>query len=274
MPSFSRKTILAATDTIARFKSRAEIDRFRLEHGLESIPSEGSLKDRANSIARYLLENPERKSDDGRNLVDTIIEALVERAISECTKHEYGIFNHRRFESMYGELVRALERDGFSVEDGWLRRALPESLDLPKADDEVHTLLDSFGFETPKGHLDQAITAHARRDWAAANSQFRPFIEGLLDEMAQKLAGIASTLPPPGRQRRQWLAQLNPPFLIPQLNEWMGDGKGFVEAFFRRLHPQGSHPGLSDEDDSTFRLHLVLLVARLLLRRLRDRIHP
>jgi hypothetical protein len=41
-----------------------------------------------------------------------------------------------------------------------------------------------------------------------------------------------------------------------------------MQAFFRRLHPAGSHPGLSDEDDSTFRLHLVLLVARNLLRRI------
>ena len=38
-----------------------------------------------------------------------------------------------------------------------------------------------------------------------------------------------------------------------------------------RSHPSGSHPGLSDEDDCTFRLHLVLLVSRLLLQRLRGR---
>jgi len=40
-----------------------------------------------------------------------------------------------------------------------------------------------------------------------------------------------------------------------------------MKSFFRRLHPQGAHPGLSAEEDSTFRLHLVLLVGRQLLRR-------
>jgi len=41
----------------------------------------------------------------------------------------------------------------------------------------------------------------------------------------------------------------------------------FVHAArYRRLHHHGAHPSLSDENDSTFRLHLVLLVARLLLR--------
>jgi hypothetical protein len=65
---------------------------------------------------------------------------------------------------------------------------------------------------------------------------------------------------------------LNPPFFLHGLNEWTGQGTGFFEAFFRRLHPQGAHPGLSDEEDSTFRLHLVLLTARSPLTRLADRL--
>jgi hypothetical protein len=35
-----------------------------------------------------------------------------------------------------------------------------------------------------------------------------------------------------------------------------------------RLHTEGSHPGLSDEDHSTFRLRVVLVMARTFLRRL------
>jgi hypothetical protein len=68
-------------------------------------------------------------------------------------------------------------------------------------------------------------------------------------------------------QRRTWLAQRDPPFFIAGLNGWDFQGGGFMESFFRRLHPQGAHPGLSAEEDSTFRLHLVLLVGRQLLRR-------
>jgi hypothetical protein len=34
------------------------------------------------------------------------------------------------------------------------------------------------------------------------------------------------------------------------------------------LHTHGSHSGLSDEDHSTFRLHLVRVTARTFLRRL------
>ena len=135
----------------------------------------------------------------------------------------------------------------------------------------MHALLNNLAFDVPLGHLDQGIAAHARGDWAAANAQFRPFIESLFDELAERLAR-GGALPQTGNDRRQWLAQVRPPFFIGDLNEWTGQGTGFLEAFYRRLHPQGAHPGLSDEEDSTFRLYLVLLVARLLLRRLRERL--
>lgn len=46
------------------------------------------------------------------------------------------------------------------------------------------------------------------------------------------------------------------------------DGKSFVSGLFKMLHSDGSHPGLSDEDYSTFRLHLVLVTSRTFLHRL------
>ena len=39
------------------------------------------------------------------------------------------------------------------------------------------------------------------------------------------------------------------------------------------LHTDGSHPGLSDEEHSTFRLHIVLVTAPTFLRRLRPQDH-
>lgn len=269
MPKFTRPTILAATDLITNL-GHAGVNRFLLGYGLENARIEGSLRDRASSLARYLLEEPERRDADGNNLIDTIVTALVQQAVTRSTNWD-GRFDFQQFQGSFATLHRALERDGFTAEDGHLRRALPVALDLPAADDEVHALLTHFGFAIPMGHLDQGTAAHARGEWAAANAQFRPFIESLFDEMAERLAG-GGALPAAGHPRRQWLAQLNPPFFLPDLNEWTGNGTGFLEGFYRRLHPQGAHPGLSDEDDSTFRLHLVLLVARLLLRRLQQRI--
>jgi hypothetical protein len=268
MSQFSRRTILSATDTLASLPHTG-IDRFALEIELENIVVGSSKDGRANSLARYLIENSQRADGEGKNLTDSVVIALIERAIARC-RGLRDQFDYESFQRTYPTLYRGLERDGFTVEDGHLRRSLPEVLDLPQADDEVHSLLDRLHFNTPKGHLDQAIAAHVRGDWAAANAQFRPFIESLLDETAEHIAA-GTTLPAPGNARRQWLATTIPPFFLKELNEWTGEGKGFLEGFYKRLHPQGAHPGLSDEEDSTFRLHIVLLVARLLLTRLNQR---
>jgi hypothetical protein len=241
------------------------IDRFALEYGLEQVARGYSRADRANTVGRHLVENPEALSEDGENLTDAVVTKLVGGAIRASTYGYPEAFTFEHFGQTYSALKRGLERDGFTVEDGQLRRALPQALDLPAADDEVHTLLDRYGFGVSRGHLDQGIAAHVRGDWAAANAQFRAFIESLFDAIAEHLGAAAV---PTGNQRRIWMANRTPPFFLGTLNEWDGKGHGFIEAFFRRLHPAGAHPGLSDEDDSTFRLHLVLLVARNLLRRI------
>jgi hypothetical protein len=65
--------------------------------------------------------------------------------------------------------------------------------------------------------------------------------------------------------RRQRLATEG--ILRADLNEWGLEGKNFTNGLMKRLHPEGAHPGLSNEKDSLFRLNVVLLTARLLLDR-------
>ena len=267
MGQFTRRTVLAAVDMLQAWKSHARVDRFALEHGLEDIVVGGGLAAKGLALSRYLVQNREAQNEDGENLTDVIVGHFVQEAIENATYGSPRTFHYGSFQRHCEALNRGLERDGFTIEGGQLRRALPVVLDLPAADDEVHVLLDRYAFAISRGHLDQGIAAHARGDWAAANAQFRPFIESLFDSIAEHLAAGAA-LPSAGHQRRIWLANLNPPFFSPALNEWDGQGHGFFEGFFRRLHPAGVHPGLSDDEDSTFRLHLVLLVSRHLLRRI------
>lgn len=257
MPQFSRKTIIA-TLAILEGSTHADIDRFVLEHGLEgtSAAAGTSKRDRTNGLIRYLLNNPDAQTDEGANLTDSIVRDLIESAAKSAERASlYALGASQTFEERFPELTRALKRDGFEIVNGQLHRTLPEALDLPATDDEVHHLLREQGFQVPLGHLDQAIQNHAQGHWAAANAQLRTYIESLFDEIAEKVAPPSSSLPAPGHQRRTFLANLNPPFFLGGLNEWDGQGKGFLEGFLRRLHPSGSHPGLSDEDDCTFRLH-------------------
>lgn len=245
MPQFTRPTIVAACRTLDRF-TQARFDSFLLDHGLEDAapPAIGSVERRANALIKHLLGNPDAKALTGKDLVDSVVRDLIARAASLPGHLLYG--DTPAFAERFPGLSRALARDGFAVKGGQLRRALPDAMDLPAADDEVHELLKRFGFAVPAGHLDQAIQNHTDGNWAAANSQMRSFIEALLNAIAEKVAPQGPPLPAQGG-RLIWLAKLMPPFVLAPLNEWDGQGKGFLEGFFRPLHPQGSHPGLSDE---------------------------
>lgn len=139
---------------------RWELDQFEARSG--------AIHQRFRDLFRFLRDNP-AASYEGRLISDLVVEEAARRVSAFREGPEF---------------VRALERAGFVLESGQLRRTLPDTLDLPAADDEVHLLLNRYQLATPLGHLDQAIDSHARGNWAAANGQVRSFLESLLDEIA------------------------------------------------------------------------------------------
>ena len=269
LSQFSRITIVEAISSLEHL-THAELDRFLLKFGLEEIAPQdiGSITSRLNALIKYLIDNPDEKGPDGANLTFEIIEDVLEPKPSYYGRPVSPI------EERLPKLVNSLKRDGYIIKNGVLKTMLPENIQLAEKENELNSLLDKFGFTTAKGHLEQAISAHTRGDWASANSQLRSFVESLFISIVEKLANDNTILPPPKYyQRCEFLAKLDPPFLLSVLNEWrLGRKCGFLQGFWKRLHPQGSHSGLSDEEDSTFRLHLVILTAHYYLKRLDNRI--
>ena len=266
MPQFSRITIIEAIGLLESL-THAKLDRFLLKYRLERIAHRelGPKTAKLNAVIKYLIDNPDEKGPFGANLTFEIIEDVL----GSISSNIYAPLVEKRLP----KLLNSLKRDGYVITDGGgLKTMLPESIKLVEKENELNSLLDKFGFTTTKGHIDQAISAHTRGDWASANAQLRSFMESLFDSIADKLVGGKTTLPPPGHQRRELLAKLTPPFLIPALNEWkIGSKGGFLQGLWSRLNPQGSHPGLSDEEDNTFRLHLMMLTASYYLKRLDGR---
>jgi hypothetical protein len=199
----------------------------------------------------------------------TLAEAVVREAV-RLARSEFRLGHaNSQIRDSQTAFVRGLARDGFVIfwdEDvPKLRVALPVEIDLPATDDEVRQLLKHHQFLVPLGHLDQAIEAHTRGDWAAANSQLRTFLEGLFDDIAAQVRPAEAAQLASSENRRKLLADTK--FLASDRNEWTQDGKNYINGLFKMLHTDGSHPGLSDEDHSTFRLHIVLVTARTFLRR-------
>lgn len=258
MAAFSPNTIVLALQLLEDWTT-AQIDSILIRYKIESNapPSAGSKATRIVMLARFLITNPPLTGPLGGGLVFE----FVEEVIRDCAQHGYSISQ---------ELTRSLAIDGFQIDpNSKLASILPISTPIAVQVDVVDALLKKFAFTTSAGHLAQALSAHARSDWAAANSQARTFIESLFDEIALKL-GAPSTATS-SHLRKEFLAKLTPPFIDPALNEWdFAKKDGFVQGSWNRLHPTGSHPGLSDEDDSTFRIQLVHLIAYRFLKRLEN----
>ncbi|HEU4884137.1 MAG TPA: hypothetical protein VFT45_17925 [Longimicrobium sp.] len=262
---FTRPTILAAVELL-ELHDQAHFNQMVLRLGLErEILSQGSLSVAAKCVllGRVAVQRPTEvvQTVDGSA---TLAEAVVREAVRLLHRESAG--------SNHVALLRGLARDGYVVSWGesydppTLRAALPGEIDLPATDDEVHQLLNHFRFHVPLGHLGQAIEAHTRGDWAAANAQLRTFLESLFDDLARVYRPAEAAQLATSENRRALLADEG--FVSVNRNELTRDGKGFVNGLFKMLHTDGSHPGLSDEDHSTFRLHLVLVTARTFLRRL------
>ena len=265
---FTRPTIVAAIEFLGEMLTQAKFDQLVVRLGLDDEIPQGPVKSvtaKCALLARIVNQRATLIVCTLDGSV-TLAEAAVREAVG-LTVPQYVKVEQERF-------LRGLALDGYVVswiEDArtpLLRAALPGEVDLPAADDEVHQLLKQFGFNVPLGHLGQAIDAHARGDWAAANSQIRTFLEGLLSDIAEQIDPLKAAELPSSENRRAWLAEVG--FLSINRNEWSSDGKNYLNGLFKMLHTDGSHPGLSDEDHSTFRLHLGLITGRTLLRRLNN----
>jgi hypothetical protein len=222
-----------------------------------------SVAKKCGLLARAVLANAAvtiQTLDGPQNLT----EALIREAMARCSE---ALDNPPEI-----RLRRGLALDGFvpfwdrAEQKYTIIAVLPSVVGFTGASDEVHSLITELAFTTPSGHLIQAIDAHARGDWAAANSQIRTFFESLLDEVAFRL-NIDSAHQLSSENRRAALGNLG--FISQRRNEWSLDGKNYVNGLFKMLHTEGSHPGLSDEEHCTFRLQVALVTSRMFLRRLK-----
>ena len=287
MMSFNRLTIVAAVEVIAGFKAHSDMQILEVQWDIEQYVSTSSKSARIASWSKVATSlDPTVMTETGKMKLSR---AVVESAV-QAPEHVKSEQSWRRF-------VAGLRFDGFEIvtdripdpsgrqsifDDGpreievaVLRRMLPDDLpglDFRDAESEVDNLLTKHELTVAAGHLEQATSAFQRGDWAAANAQLRTFYQDLLDRIAVKLGCDEARS---DDAKRAYLAtESSGPFLLAQYNEWENDrGKpSFVLGLWARLHPQGSHPGLSEEDDCTFRLQVTLITARLFLRRLDQRI--
>ena len=284
MNEFNSMTVVAATEVISDFKSHSDMSVLEVQWNLDQQGISSSSKAaRVRDLAQIAIRlNPQVMTEMGRM---HLARALVEMAILAPDSTTQA--------SEWPKLIAGLRFDGFEIvetevrttsRDFWsepatktkreLRRMLPDDVpetDFREAANEIDTLLNQLNLPVAMGHLQQALSAFQRGEWSSANGELRNFYENYLNEIADALGYTGKD---DSKLRRDFLgADVTPPFLLSDYNEWNANKQKpqYVQGLMSRMHPHGGHPGLSEEEDATFRLQISLITARLFLRRFKKR---
>lgn len=272
LPSIGRGAIAVTCDLLECIPTNAEIEGMLLEYGLsDQIENGGSIAKTVLNIKRFAVAQPDHivQTDFGTKPLPV---ALIDAAIN--------VAGQRGDLPLWQKLERYLNLDGYTLQKqvtaGMFKDdvvitgitiTMPGYVALPEAVSEVDQLLDRYGLNVAQTHLSSAKENITQEDWEAANSQCRTFLEALTDGIADLLFPGETALLPSGLAKRQLLAKHG--FLSREKHEF-GDGNGqtFLPGLAKLLHPDGAHPGISTQHDAMFRLQLVVITARWLLKRL------
>lgn len=271
-PKINRGAVVVACDILGEIRTNAEIEGLILEHGLdEYVSSGGSVAKTLLAIKKFASKFPDHEvqTDFGPKPIARVV---VEKAI-ELVGWKQG------HASLWEKLDRYLQLDGFSLDkevtDHWgskriviksLVASFPELAELPATANELDALLSKHGFTVSSRHLSSAKENIAQADWEAANSQCRTFLEAVTNGIADKLFPAEAASKSSSLQKRQLLVEKG--FLSTDKHEFSdGNKQAYLPGLAKLLHPDGSHPGISNQDDAMFRLQTVIVTTRWLLKR-------
>lgn len=282
---FSKYTIVEILRAIDLQLSNTDVDRMVTIFNLPYIPigQNPTKNQKINHIISTLLHNNYAIGPFTDNIVMDLIQYLVDDFHIKNPRYEDGLIEYdghnggnnfsNAFAKRYKYLGYNLKRDGYIVEGRKLKKLLPAEIQETKVESELATYLKKFSFSMSESHLKQATDNHSQGNWAGANSQFRTFVESILIEICTNL--LPSNPATTAAKAINLLSDtVSPPFFRRDLNEVPNnkDEDSFVWGLWARFHPNGSHPGLSDEDDCSFRYLMSIIFVSYLLRRLEARV--
>jgi len=241
--------------------TNAELQRLLLRYGITGWENETTTP---KMIVKSLPFVHARVN--GTNEMGVMVQYILSTINLKRNGREWG--DKVKLAKIHPLLVNALLRDGYKEDDFILNVTIPKELESAKVPDEFLRNLNHFKLTTALGHLEQAQTNYKDGNWAAANAMIRSCFEAVLIFINEKINPNN-----PATSGGDAITKLtNCGFFREDLNEADRQSQpyGFVGGLWKMLHPHGSHPGLSVEEDSTFRYHIGLVTLNYYLKRLRN----
>ncbi|WDF70569.1 hypothetical protein PQ465_09380 [Sphingobacterium oryzagri] len=257
--NLGRDTIDELFFAIEREFTNAELQRLLLRYNLTGWQSETTTPKMIVKALPSVHSNLNGTNEMG-NLVQYVLTAITSK---RNRQHD----PKQPLSELHPELSNTLLRDGYNTHHFQLTRTIPVELEAAKIPDELTENLVYFSLITALGHLEQAQSNYRDGNWAAANAMVRSCYESVL-------MFINNNIQPqnPTTSGGDAIAKLTAcGFFREDLNEVDRQQQtlGFIGGLWKMLHPHGSHPGLSEEEDSTFRYHVTLVTLNYYLKRLK-----
>lgn len=274
---FSKQLILKAVDFMPS-KTHNELEReiIALDLNTKGIDLSGSIENKKNAILGYLLANPNARDNHGDSILLIMMDKVVNKMLINV-RLDLDEFNEETLEfKSDSKFYRYLRLDGYDIDFEKMRvkENISKYTNTSEKDDYIVNFLNQYHFETSLGHYEQAKSSYLNGNYAALNGQLRSFVEAIFQDMAKHIKikepnnnninSISSVDP---QQAMCIFAKCESPIIERNLNEYDDNGTGFIQAFWKRLHPEGSHAGLPDFEEAIYRFQLVVLNIELLLKR-------
>lgn len=245
---FSARTTGYLVEAIASAFTQASMQTLFLKAEVDEWSSTEGSKE---AIAQKLLRNLRAAgTDEARTGVLELARLILAAAKPVGPPHDPA-------PRWWTNLKDALAADGwdFDAEGDVLVPSIP-SAPMVEEISWIERELIRRQWATAVGHYRQAIENFGDGNWAAANGQLRSFYESLLRTAA-------------GNSTSRGSGQVQVAFdTLDSQGILLAGEADFGKKLWGLLHPGGSHPGLSHEHESHFRLLALTGYARFLLSRL------
>lgn len=147
-------------------------------------------------------------------------------------------------------LRAALNIDGLDIRDARLVPTTPPPAALGPQISALEQDLTFLGFSTASEHYRQATENFTDGNWEASNGQLRSFLEDLFIVACERLCKKSGADPVAALQHMKSTRSLDDA----EFNTF--------KSFWLSIQDKGPHRGLSDDQESLFRLHVATAIAR------------
>ncbi|HTL40461.1 MAG TPA: hypothetical protein VL294_03210 [Pseudolysinimonas sp.] len=259
MPQFSPQSVGILAQLLDRGWRHSDLDNLILRYQLTDAPKRGGQVPNKKVRATTALSDALN-----RGQYDTIKRIIEEYIEDRSTDVE---------EPLMKSFITELRGDGWSLDvveyqptnrSPWDTKVYTRyELNVlgggvaPLIDDTtaLGRLLVRNSLNTAAGHYNQAVDANALGKWASANGQLRSALESVLVAISDKLTGTPAA---------SGGGAIN---ALDRAGHFDKGARNYIEGLWTLTHSNGSHPGLSDEEESTNRIQAVTAAIAYLLRR-------